>query len=114
MSFIDQMAGLRTSLNDTKQRTDQAVRKVKRDTNEIVRGARELVADIAQTQKANANQLRGDLERATQDLGREVKEMRGDNIRSQKELRRDFASARNVFWGKQKVEEEKEGEGKEE
>lgn len=114
MSFIDQMASLRTSLNDTKQRTNQSVRKVKRDTDGIIRGAKELVADIAQTQKANAKQLRGDLERATQDLGREVKEMRGDNIRSQDKLRRDFASARNVFWGKQKVEEEKEGEGKEE
>lgn len=108
MSFTDQMVGLRASLDETKEKTTTAVRANKRDTHELLR-------KYAQTQKANAQQLRGDLERATQNLGRGVKEMREDNIRSQRELRSDFASAHKVFLGKQKVEEEtQETEEKEE
>ena len=107
MSFINQMASLRTSLNDTKKRTNQAVRKVKRDTIEIIRGAQEMVDGYAQTQKANAKQLREDLGYSTQNLVRDVKGIRGNNIRSQRELKRDFASAQNAFWGKQKPEEKK-------
>lgn len=70
MSFTHQMGALRNSLNDTKQRTNQAVKRVKRD----------------------------------------VKEMRADNINSQKALREDFNSASRVFWGKQKRQEKKEEE----
>lgn len=109
MSFTNQMASLRTSLNDTKKRTNQAVREVKKDTHEIIRGAQELVAQYAQTQKANAKQLHEDLKHSTQNLVRYVEEMRGDNISSQKALREDFASASRVFRGKQKVEEKKKG-----
>lgn len=110
MSFTNQMGSLRNTLNDSKQRTSQAVKRVKRDANEIIRGAQALVAEYTQTQKVNAQQLRQDLERTTQSLSRQVKEMRGDNIRSQRELRRDFVSGHNVFWGKQKVEEKKKEE----
>lgn len=95
MSFTDQMASLRGSLNDTKKRTNQAVRGVKRDTKALVQG-------YAQTQKANARRLREDLKHSTQSLAKDVKAMRGDNIRSQRELKRDFISAHNVFFGKTK------------
>lgn len=101
MSFTDQMTGLRASLNDTKKRTNQAVKDVKRE-------AQALVQEYAQTQKANAKQLREDLRYSTQNLVREVKGIRGDNIRSQQELKRDFVSAQNVFWGKQRPEEKEE------
>lgn len=107
MSFTDQMASLRAGLNDTKKRTNQAVKTVKRDSHEIIRGARALVREYAQTQTANTKQLRQDLERTTQNLARAVKEMREDNIKSQTELKKDFASGHNVFWGKQEVEERK-------
>ena len=113
MSFTDQMGSLRNTLNDTKKRTNQAVKNVKRDADKIVRGAQAIVAEYAQTQKANAKKLREDLRFSTQNLVRDVKEIRGDNIRSQTELKRDLASAQNVFWGKQKKQEKKEKEGKE-
>lgn len=102
MSFTDQMASLRASLDDTKKRTGAAVRGVKRETKEILSDSRVLVAGYAQTQKANAEQLRESLRHSTQKLTRDVKEIRGDNIRSQRELKRDFASAHNVFLGKQR------------
>ena len=94
-------------MNDTKKRTDQAVKKVKKDTNEIIRGAQKMVAGYAQTQKANAKQLRENLKHATQNLTRDVKEIRGVNIREQREKRREFAQAQVAFWGKSKVEEKK-------
>ena len=115
MSFTDQMADLRASLDENKKRTNQAVRKVKRDANEITRGAQELVAGYAQTQKANAQQLHKDLKHTAQNLVRDVKEARGANIKEQRERRREFAQAQIAFWGKQKPEEKKkEKEEKEE
>lgn len=107
MSFTDQMASLRTSLNDTKKRTSQAVREVKSDTNEIIREAQALVQGYAQTQKANAKQLRENLRHSTQNLARDVKETRGANIREQGEKRREFVQAQAAFWGRQKVGEKK-------
>lgn len=110
MSFTHQMGSLRNTLNDTKERTNQAVKGVKRDAKEIVHGAQEMVAEYARTQKANAKKLREDLRSSTQNLVRDVKEIRKHNMRSQTELQRDLDSARNIFWGKQKRQEKKEKE----
>ena len=105
MSFTDEMRHLRSSINDTKDKTETAVKRVKKDTNQIIRQAQKLVAGYAQTQKTNAKQLRQDLRQATQNLARDVKEIRGANIREQRQRRTEFAQARAVFWGEQKPEE---------
>ena len=101
MSFANQMASLRTSLDDTKKRTNQAIRKVKKDTNGVLHGAQEMMAKYAQTQKANAHELRKDLESATQSLKEKVKETREKNIGEQKKRRKEFGEAQVAFWGKQ-------------
>jgi hypothetical protein len=98
MSFIDEMRNLRSAIDDTKEKTKTAVKLVKKDTNEILGEAQKIVAGYAQTQKANAKQLRRDLRQATQNLVRDVKAARSANIRDQRERRREFAQARAAFW----------------
>ena len=107
MSFIDEMRNLRSSIENTKEKTTRAVKEIKRNTRGLRHEAQKLVVGFAEKQKANARALRTDLERATQSLQREVKETRGTNIREQGARRRAFAQAQAVFWGKQKVEEKK-------
>lgn len=107
MSFIDEMRNLRSSIEDTKKKTAREVKEIKQDTRGLLHEAQKLVAGFAEKQKASAQILRADLERATQSLQREVKETRGANIEEQGERRKEFAQAQVAFWGKQKVEEKK-------
>ena len=107
MSFIDEMRNLRSSIEDTKEKTKRAVKEIKQDTRGLRHEAQKLVDGFAEEQKANARVLRTDLERATQSLQREVKETRGANIREQGARRREFVQAQAAFWGKQKPEEKK-------
>ena len=107
MSFIDEMRNLRSSIEDTKEKTARAVKAIKRDTRGLRVGAQKLVDGFRTTQKANAQQIREDLKHATKNLARDVKEIRGANIKEQKERQREFAQAQAVFWGKSKVEEKK-------
>lgn len=112
MSFIDQMSNLRATLEDTKKKTAVAVKQTKKDTHRLRHEAQGLVKDFAARQKANARMLREELKGATNELKSKVKKIRGDNVRGQRELRREFAQARDVFWGKQRVEERKRPEEK--
>lgn len=115
MSFIDEMRSLRSSIEDTKEKTAGAVKEIKRDTRELRYEARKLVDGFAEKQKASAQLLRKDLERATQNLVGDVKEMRRTNIREQRERRREFVQAQAAFWGKHKPQgKKKEKEEKEE
>lgn len=107
MSFIDEMRDLRRSIEDTKEKTKSAIKEIKRDTRGLQHKAQKLVAGFAEEQKAKAQLSRTDLERATQSLKKEVKEIRVANIREQRERRREFVQAQVAFWGKQKVEEKK-------
>ena|SRR3990167_3398875 len=100
MSFIDEMRNLRSSIEDTKEKTKRAVKEIKRDTRGLRVGAQKLVDGFAKEQKANAQQLRQDLKHATQNLVRDVKETRGVNIKEQRERRKEFVQAQAAFWGK--------------
>lgn len=114
MSFIDEMRNLRSAIEDTKEKTKSTVKEIKRNTRGLRVEAQKLVDGFRTAQKANAKQLHQNLKHTTQNLTRDVKEIRGTNIREQREKRREFAQAQAVFWGKQKVKiEEKKKEKKE-
>lgn len=101
MSFIDEMRNLRSSIEDTKEKTKRAVKEIKRDTRGLRVGAQKLVKGFAEEQKANAKQLRENLRHATKNLARDVKEIRETNIKEQRKRREEFVvQGPAVFWGK--------------
>lgn len=101
MSFVDQMSNLRTLLEETKRNTKQAVGNVKKDAHQLQKEAQKLVRQFASEQKVRGQSLRQELKGTTQRLEGEVKQIRGNNIRQQREKRREFAQAKAVFWGKE-------------
>lgn len=114
MSFVDEMRNLRTALDQTNQKTKAAVKKTKKDADNLCRDTQAMMRGVRETQKANAKKLRGELKSATIQLEKDVREMREDNLGKQRQLRQELAQGSRIFWGKAKskeaVKEKEEGE----
>lgn len=100
MSLIDNMQTLKNGIKVSREKREQDLKDIGRDTKQIQQNARRAVAGFEKTRQEEAKNLSRDLTSFTKDLSRDVDTLRRKFRQDQAEVGKEVSLASSIWHGK--------------